>query len=76
VRRSVEQAQAPAARSREQDEAQEGGFGQAIKDAIFGTKRRQGMIETMAKQTTRTVGTKLGNQIVRGILGGIFGGKR
>ena len=23
-----------------------------------------------------TVGTKLGNQIVRGILGGIFGGKR
>lgn len=69
-------AQAPAARSREQDEAQEGGFGQAIKDAIFGTKRRQGMIETMAKQTTRTVGTKLGNQIVRGLLGGIFGGKR
>ncbi len=44
-------------------------------DAIFGTNRRQGMIETMAK-TTRTVGTKLGNQIVRGLLGGIFGGKR
>ncbi|HGM7300114.1 helicase HerA-like domain-containing protein [Stenotrophomonas maltophilia] len=76
AQKTVEQAQAPAARSREQDEAQEGGFGQAIKDAIFGTKRRQGMIETMAKQTTRTVGTKLGNQIVRGILGGIFGGKR
>ncbi len=76
AQKSVEQAQAPAARSREQDDAQEGGFGQAIKDAIFGTKRRQGMIETMAKQTTRTVGTKLGNQIVRGILGGIFGGKR
>ncbi|HGM5959440.1 DUF853 family protein [Stenotrophomonas maltophilia] len=76
AQKTVEQAQAPAARSREQDEAQEGGFGQAIKDAIFGTKRRQGMIETMAKQTTRTVGTKLGNQIVRGLLGGIFGGKR
>ncbi|MBH1443213.1 DUF853 family protein [Stenotrophomonas maltophilia] len=76
AQKSVEQAQAPAARSREQDDAQEGGFGQAIKDAIFGTKRRQGMIETMAKQTTRTVGTKLGNQIVRGLLGGIFGGKR
>ncbi len=72
----VEQTDAPKARSREQDEQEEGGFGQAIKDAIFGTKRRQGMIETMAKQTTRTVGTKLGNQIVRGILGGIFGGKR
>lgn len=76
AQKAVDKAEAPAARSREQDEAQEGGFGQAIKDAIFGTKRRQGMIETMAKQTTRTVGTKLGNQIVRGILGGIFGGKR
>ncbi|WP_449467158.1 helicase HerA-like domain-containing protein [Stenotrophomonas humi] len=72
----VEKADAPKARTREQDDTQEGGFGQSIKDAIFGTKRRQGMLETMAKQTTRTVGTKLGNQIVRGILGGIFGGKR
>ncbi len=76
AQQAAEQAKAPAARTREQDEGQEGGFGQAIKDAIFGTRRRQGMIETMAKQTTRTVGTKLGNQIVRGILGGIFGGKR
>ncbi|MGX9720457.1 helicase HerA-like domain-containing protein [Stenotrophomonas acidaminiphila] len=76
AQQAAEQVKAPAARTREQDESQEGGFGQAIKDAIFGTRRRQGMIETMAKQTTRTVGTKLGNQIVRGILGGIFGGKR
>ena len=30
----------------------------------------------MPKQTTRTVGTRRGNQNVRGILGGIFGGKR
>ena len=72
----MEQADAPKARTRAQDDEQEGGFGQSIKDAIFGTKRRQGMIETMAKQTTRTVGSKLGNQIVRGILGGLFGGKR
>src|SRR5690606_39797470 len=72
----IEKTDAPKARTREQDDTQEGGFGQSIKDAIFGTKRRQAMIETMAKQTTRTVGTKLGNQIVRGILGGIFGGKR
>ncbi len=74
--KAVQQADTPKARTREQDEAQDNGFGQSIKDAIFGTKRRQGMIETMAKQTTRTVGTKLGNQIVRGILGSIFGGKR
>jgi len=52
------------------------GLGQAMKDLLLGTKRRQGLLETMAKQTTRTMGSKLGNQIVRGILGGIFGGKR
>ncbi len=45
-------------------------------DAIFGTKRRQGMIETMSKQMVRTAGSQLGRQILRGVLGGIFGGKR
>ncbi|HNV78852.1 MAG TPA: DUF853 family protein, partial [Thermomonas sp.] len=72
----VAQAEAPPAKTRDQDDAEQGGFGGAVKDAVFGTKRRQGMIETMAKQTTRTIGAKLGNQIVRGILGSIFGGKR
>ena len=72
----AEQTQAPQAKTREDDDAEQGGFGSAVKDAVFGTKRRQGMIETMAKQTTRTIGTKLGNQIVRGILGSIFGGRR
>ncbi|WP_226468735.1 helicase HerA-like domain-containing protein [Luteimonas panaciterrae] len=71
-------AQAPA-RGRSAPAAQqeeEGGIGQVVKDAVFGTKRRQGMIETMAKQTARTVGSQVGRQILRGILGGIFGGKR
>ena len=72
---AMETANAPAAKT-EQDDPDAGGFGQTVKDAVFGTKRRQGMIETMAKQTTRTIGTKLGNQIVRGILGSIFGGRR
>jgi len=67
---------APPARTREQDETEQGGVGQVIKDAVFGTKRRQGMLETMAKQTSRTVGNKIGQQIVRSILGGIFGGGR
>jgi DNA double-strand break repair helicase HerA and related ATPase len=51
-------------------------WGGALHDAVFGTKRRQGMIETMAKQTVRTVGSQLGRQILRGALGGIFGGRR
>lgn len=73
---AAQQSKAPPARSREQDEAQDSGFGQAVKDAVFGTKRRQGMVETMAKQTARTVGSRIGQQIVRGLLGGIFGGSR
>ena len=47
-----------------------------IKNFLFGTKRRQGMVETMAKQTMRTVGSQIGRQILRGVLGGIFGGSR
>ncbi|MDN5782837.1 MAG: DUF853 domain-containing protein, partial [Luteimonas sp.] len=54
----------------------ERGMGDVVKDALFGTKRRQGMIETMAKQTARTVGSQMGRKILRGLLGGIFGGKR
>jgi uncharacterized protein len=69
-------ADAPPAKTPDQDDAEEGGFGQAVKDAVFGTKRRQGMVETMAKQTARTVGTQIGNKILRGVLGGIFGGRR
>lgn len=48
----------------------------AVHDALFGTSRRQGMIETMGKQVVRTIGSQLGRQILRGVLGGILGGKR
>ena len=37
---------------------------------------RHGMIETMGKQIVRTAGSQLGRQILRGVLGGSFGGKR
>ncbi len=47
-----------------------------IGDMLWGTSRRQGMVETLAKQTVRTVGSQLGRQIMRGVLGGIFGGSR
>jgi DNA helicase HerA-like ATPase len=57
-------------------EAAEPGWSGAVHDALFGTTRRQGMIETMGKQMMRTAGSQLGRQILRGVLGGIFGGKR
>ena len=54
-------------------EAQSGG---GLSDIIWGTKRRQGMAEALAKQAARTVGSEIGRQILRGVLGGILGGSR
>jgi uncharacterized protein len=51
------------------------GAGGAIRDAILGTSRRQGMLETMAKQAARTVGNQIGRRILRGVLGGMLGGR-
>ncbi|HEY4582994.1 MAG TPA: helicase HerA-like domain-containing protein [Lysobacter sp.] len=63
-------ADTPAGTAKGDDNGSTRGVGDAVKDAVFGTSRRQGMIETMAKQTMRTVGNQLGRQIVRGLLGG------
>lgn len=52
------------------------GRGGMISDWLWGTTRRQGMVETMAKQAARTVGSQIGRQILRGVLGGIVGGSR
>jgi DNA helicase HerA-like ATPase len=52
------------------------GKGKVIGDFLWGTKSRQGMVETMAKQAARTVGSQIGRQILRGIFGGILGGAR
>lgn len=50
--------------------------GTSMKDMLFGTRRRQGMIEAMAKSTARTIGSQLGRSILRGVLGGILGGRK
>jgi DNA helicase HerA-like ATPase len=42
-----------------------------VNDWLWGTGRRQGMVEAMAKQAARTVGSQLGRQILRGVLGGL-----
>ena len=52
------------------------GAGGVLHDFLWGTKRRQGMAETMAKQAARTVGNQIGRQILRGVLGGITGASR
>jgi DNA helicase HerA-like ATPase len=73
---AARQADAPVVRSSDTAEAEPRSAGSAVRDAVFGTSRRQGLIETMTKQTARTVGSRIGRQIVRGLLGGLFGGRR
>lgn len=55
--------------------AESGGVGQKLNEWLFGTSRRQGAVEAMAKSTMRTVGNQLGRQLLRGVLGSL-GGKR
>ncbi len=43
-----------------------------IGDLLWGTGKRQGMVETMAKQAARTAG----NQIIRGLMGSLLGGPK
>jgi len=50
---------------------QGGGWTGMAKDMIFGTSRRQGMLETMAKSVVRNAGGQLGRSILRGVLGSI-----
>jgi hypothetical protein len=57
-------------------EGEQGGFMQKLKEWMFGTKRRQGALEGMTKSAMRTVGNRVGQQIIRGVLGGIAGGKK
>ena len=69
-------ADVPAARSGPAQAEQQAQTGGQLGDLLWGTKRRQGLVETMAKQAARTVGSQIGRQILRGVLGGILGGSR
>ena len=57
------------------------GEGSFLNDLLFGTTgprggRKDGLVQTMAKSAVRTVGTNVGKEILRGVLGGIFGSKK
>jgi uncharacterized protein len=44
-----------------------------MKDAVFkGTGRKDSLFEAVAKSAARTVGSQIGRQIIRGVLGSIF----
>ncbi len=52
-----------------------------LKELLFGRTgprggQHDGLVQTMAKSTVRTVGNSLGKEILRGVLGGILGNKK
>ena len=56
-----------------------GGGGSGVGDLLFGSTgprggKRDGLVQVAAKTVTRTVGSALGRQIVRGLLGSLLGG--
>ncbi|SDB09464.1 hypothetical protein SAMN05660653_00483 [Desulfonatronum thiosulfatophilum] len=62
--------------TRETSAEDSGGAGSAMRDWLFGTRRRQGALETMGKSAMRTMGNQIGRQILRGVLGGLMGTKK
>jgi DNA helicase HerA-like ATPase len=57
-----------------------GGIGGALKDALggvlVGSGRKDSAIEAMAKSAARSMGSSLGREIIRGVLGTLLGGTR
>jgi DNA helicase HerA-like ATPase len=57
-----------------------GGIMGSIKDSLgglmTGSGRKDSLVEAMAKSAARTVGSSVGREIVRGVLGSLFGGRR
>ncbi|MEO8347031.1 MAG: helicase HerA-like domain-containing protein, partial [Betaproteobacteria bacterium] len=57
-----------------------GGIMGSIKDSLgglmTGSGRKDNLIEAMAKSAARTMGSTVGREIIRGVLGSLMGGKR
>jgi len=78
ARTEAEAAAAPAPASRGAGQAPAeagGGLMDKVSGMLFGTGRRQGMLEAMAKSAARNAGGQISRSIMRGVLGGIFKGR-
>jgi len=58
-----------------------GGIMGGLNDVLFGTTgprggKHDGLAQSMAKSAVRTMGSAVGREIIRGVLGSIFGGKK
>lgn len=59
----------------------EGGLLGGLGDVFFGSKgprggHREGLVENFAKSAIRTIGSSVGREIARGVLGSLLGGRR
>ena len=62
-------------------QSESGGMLGGLNDILFGTTgprgaKHDGLAQSMAKSAVRTMGSTVGREIIRGVLGSIFGGKR
>ena len=58
-----------------------GGIMGGLSDVLFGSTgprggKNEGLAQSMAKSAVRTMGTTVGREIIRGVLGSLFGGRR
>ena len=58
-----------------------GGMLGGLNDVLFGTTgprgaKHDGLAQSMAKSAVRTMGSSVGREIIRGVLGSLFGGKK
>jgi len=69
--------QAEAVPAKNQETGSSSGLGDML-GGLFGggTSRRQGVGEAMIKSAVRTIGSEVGRQIIRGVLGSIMGGRK
>jgi len=72
---------APAAKPGAKGADESSGGSSMLNDLLFGSTgprggKRDGLVQTMAKSAVRTMGTSVGKEILRGVLGGIFGAKK
>ena len=71
------QAQAPDAKAPAQDDDEGGGIGGIFHDFLFGsTGPRGGKRDGIVQQVARNEARRLGTKVLRGVLGSILGGKR
>ena len=80
---AAERLDTPAGKSTTKTAAEEKdkGIMGGINDVLFGKTGprggiHDGLAQTMVKSAVRTIGSSVGRQIIRGGLGGIFGGRR